>query len=911
MSESLLKTKLYIPPTPLEWVSRSRLIERLQAGLDRKLTLVCAPAGFGKTTLLSEWVRTSQAGRSGLPPAIAWLSMDEDDNSPAQFWTYFIAAVQTVWPRFAAFVLPILESPQSPSIRSILTDVINEMADNGEELCVVLDDFQMIQSGQIHKAVGFFVDHLPPNVHLIIASRSEPPLSLSRLRGRGQLNELRADDLSFNADETRAFLNDVSGLALSDDTLSVLEEKTEGWIASLQMLAKAIQGRQDVDEFLNDFGGTHRYIMEYLLQEVLRYEGSDLQSFLLKTSVLKRLSGPLCDAVTERNDGQQMLEQVMSANLFLVPLDDQRIWFRYHHLFSDLLRSEMSRAYPNMERGFHKRASVWLEREGFLPEAIDHALTICEFERAAYLIEAIAKGLIHQSRLSLPSHWLAQLPMELITARRWLCMSLASIRMVTGQYDQAEQLLRLAEGQAAGGESRCSPDDIDFRGFTAAIRAYVSLLNSDTVHAIELCHQGLTLLADNGKDAPAHLVFALGSAYWVSGDLSMASRSFKETFTIGKETGDFYDALLGLAFQAVVQAEQRNLHEAAETNRQSIRLGTQWGGDEPLPATSYGHIGLAGILYQWNRLEDAKCHVCIGIDLAERCADPTAILMGHLTLARLKQAEGDLISATDALTKVGNVISAFRNVLWTHIAAAGQARILLMQGHLAAAEEWALSLKCDFNSCQIPGLWYMSSFLTWVRVQIARAKVSGIPGLLENVRRQAEESGWMSSIIEILLLESLALRIQGRVDQSLAVLQEALSIAEPEGYVRVFVEEGAPMKELLNHAVARGIAPGYTSRLLDVFRPARLPPGSPVERPEAKQGDVSSETTPSATHPNLSARELEVLRLVAIGTSAREIADALIIEVGTAKKHINNIYCKLDVHNRTLAISRARALHLL
>ncbi|MBT4510678.1 MAG: helix-turn-helix transcriptional regulator, partial [Chloroflexi bacterium] len=432
MSISFLTTKFYIPSPPREFVSRPRLIELLNVGLHRKLTLISASAGFGKTTVLSEWIHRGN-DESPVQSQVAWLSLDDDDNDSIRFWSYFIAALQTIRPGMGKSCLALLDSPDPPPVRSILTILINALNAQSDTIVIILDDYHSITAKSIHETLTFFLDHSPPQVHLVIASRIDPPLPLSRLRGKGQLNELRTTELRFNVDETTAFLNEIMKLDLSENDVMALESRVEGWIASLQMTALSLQGRKNIPDFIKAFSGSHHYIMDYLAKEVLQRQDEETRSFLLKTSTLNLLCGPLCDALTHQNDGQERLEDLASANLFLTPSDDERRWFRYHHLFADLLRSQLNRLHPDWVVPLQQEASEWFEREGMVAEAIHHSLAIPDYERAATLIESIAVQTINESRLIAPRSWLAKLPNELVLTRPWLCLSMATVRLATGK----------------------------------------------------------------------------------------------------------------------------------------------------------------------------------------------------------------------------------------------------------------------------------------------------------------------------------------------------------------------------------------------------------------------------------------------------------------------------------------------
>ena len=902
MAIPLLKTKLYVPPLRPEWVPRPRLVERFKVGLQSKLTLVSAPAGFGKTTMVSEGLRSSQI------PA-GWVSLDEGDNDPTRFWSYFISSLQTVQADMGKSVLGLLQSPQPPPIQSILTTIINEMSGVNEEFALVLDDYHMIEAQPIHDAVNFLLNHLPPQAHLVIVSRVDPPLLLTRLRAQGQLMEARAADLRFSPEEATAFLNDVMELELSDEDIAVLESRTEGWIVSLQLAAVSMQGRKDISTFITAFSGSSRYILDYLTEEVLSRQEASTQTFLLKTAILDRFTASLCDAVTGRGDGRERLAQLEAANLFLVPLDDERKWYRYHYLFVDLLRNQLLQSQQGRLTELHLRASKWFEQEGLIGEAIHHTLGAKDFVRAANLIESVALTTIMQSNCSTVLSWLEKLPNGLITSRPWLCFSGALANQLTGHADVAEPLLQCAESAMSRAEeaqpTESFPDHPRIRGYVITIRITRSLFEGDIQRAIELCHEAFKYLPEDDLTARAAVTGNLGIAYWRIGDLPAARRYLEEAETLGQASGHLYISLSAMSHLADIHRVQGHLYQAAQKYREALRLGAQWGGNEPLPASGSAYIGLSRVLYEWNDIDEAIYHASIGTKLAERGGEVRSVLIGYQLLAWQNQTCGKTKAMGEALHRAEEIRPKSVDPHTFRHASAWKARLSLVQGDLNAVHRWAVSQETKLNLQDVPDFWSELPYLTLVRLHIAQGEVDGIPGLLEGLCQKADEEKRTGSVIEILTVQSMALQAQGEVDQALATLERALSLAEPEGYVRTFVDEGEPMTKLLRLAASRSIAKKYVRKLLASFQ--RPTPGA-ESQPEALP--TKGTVVPSPLVEPLSERELEVLQLIVAGMSNREIAEKLVIGEGTVKTHINNIYSKLDVQSRTQAIARARELKL-
>ena len=901
MLDAILTTKLYIPPARSELVSRPRLIERLTEGLTRKLIVISAPAGSGKTTLLGEWV-----GNSELPAA--WVSLDESDNDPTRFLTYIVAALKTIDADMGAGALSLLQSPQPRPAELILTSLINEVAETARDFILVLDDFHVIELRPIHDALTFLVDSLPPQMHLVIASRADPPLPLARLRGRGEVIELRAADLRFAPDEAAAFLNQVMGLSLSAKEVAALETRTEGWIAGLQMAALSMQGRNDIASYVQSFTGSHRFILDYLVEEVLERQPELERSFLLQTSVLDRLSGPLCDAVTGQDDGKGMLETLERGNLFVVPLDDKRQWYRYHHLFADVLQARSMEEQPDQVPLWHRRASDWYEQNGLLPDAIRHAFAAEDFERAADLVELATKGMLRSKQDATLMGWIRALPEELAPGRPVLSVGYAWASLASGEPEAAESHLRVAERwlDAAGEGSDDRSGEmvvLDEEGFSslpatiAVLRSVQAQARGDVSGTLEHARRAYDLAPESDyywRGAGAAL---LGLASWASGDLQAAYRTFADGLASLEAAGNIADAISGTLILADIRKAQGRLHQALRICEKALQVAMNQG--EPvLPGTADLYVGMSDLYREWGDMDAATQHLRQGEKLGERARLPDNRYRWCVVQARINEAQGNLDSAVELLDEAErlHILGVNPNV---RPIAAIKIRIWIAQGMLSEAHAWAQdrSLSVDDD------LSYLLEFehITLARVLIAQHSsnreqdpIGEALDLLGRMLKAAEKEQRTGSAIELLVLEAIAYEAQGDIAAALVPLERALTLAEPEGYVRTFVDEGPPMEALLREASKHGVAPNYVGRLQAGFAGA--------------QG-----TTPvaqSLVEP-LSERELEVLRMLRSELTGPEIASELMVSLNTMRTHTKNIYSKLDVNSRRAAVRRAEELDLL
>ena len=914
---SLLTTKLYIPPVRPELVPRPRLVERLNQGLNRKLTLVSAPAGFGKTTLVTEWLQrlraTSPQGRAGdAERSFTWLSLDENDNDPARFLSYLVAAMQKIDPAIGQAAQAMLEAPQPPPPEPLLTSLINDIAATSRPFVLILDDYHLIHTLSIHQQLAFLLEHQPPpqrGMHLVIATREDPPLPISRLRARGQTTEIRQTDLRFTEEETAGFLRRMMQLELSSSDVAALHRRTEGWVAGLQLAALSLRGRDDVHQLVQSFAGSHRYILDYLVEEVFQRQPADVQYFLLKTSILERFSAPLCDAVcgasrrgAERDDSHQVLLALEQSNLFIVPLDESRQWYRYHRLLADLLRHrlQMEEAASTIA-SLHQRASQWYQAEGYVADAVHHALAGSDWKRAANLIHAASDTMLKRGEVTTLLRWYQALPEAEVRARPRLCLEYGWALILTGQIEAADSYLGQAEAVAQEETDQdrqaASSDQTVFLGEIIAAQAYVARARGDDRRTIELSQRALALLPEADTDTRSVLAVNLGITHWSSGHLTEAEQALKEAHHAARQSGNHYAGLTALSFLGTIQATWGKLHQAAELFEQAIES------EAKLPPIALAHNELGALLYEWNDLEAAAEHLQRGIELSQGSGNMEIQIGGYHKLARLKQARGDAPAALDALQKAHRL--AYDNALppLTRIRnAACHVEIALAQDDLATAIRWAEQVTQDADASPF----YQLLGLTPARLLLAQNEKSAATEQLESCYETAIRAGWQFGVVEVRALQALAAPTR---NAALAFLADALTLAEPEGYVRTFVDKGEPMAGLLQEAASQGIAPAYVGKLLAALgvwehgSMGETPPHGPTPTHPYPH-------TPTLIEP-LSDRELDVLRLLADGQTNQEIAQGLCVSINTVKTHLKNIYGKLGVNNRRAATTQAKRLGLL
>lgn len=949
----LLSTKFHIPrrqplPQRSTFVVRPHLSAQLTQGLTGRLTLLAAPAGFGKSTLLSQWIGDMEAGEGATytpTPTFCWLALEESDNDPIRFWLYLIAALQAKQPGLSADSAALLQSPEPPPIETILTLLLNELNTQATPmptptpplLVLVLEDYHVITTPAIHQGLAFLLDHLPPTLHLVMTTRADPPLPLARLRVRGELLEIRADDLRFTEAEAALFFNERMGLALSPAEVQLLAARTEGWIVGLQLAALSMHGQGDKAEFLRSFSGGHRYIFTYLLEEVLNQQPKAIQAFLLQTAILTRLCAPLCAAILDSATAatvteplsplasQAILEQIAHANLFLVPLDDQGQWYRYHQLFAEVLQQRLRQQQPALLSTLHQRASAWYAQQEYLTDAIHHALLAGAFAEAAELIERVWPVLWDQGATATLFAWMQALPADddLVTFwwRPGLLVSYAWGLALTGQMAAAEAVLRQVEAPLQQAGDAAAPAQQMRLGRVLALRAMIAARRGQPGDAALLAEQALTLIPPSAP-ARADAYYALGLAQQQQGQLVAALQAYAATAQLSMAANHRFLSVAAPYHQARILMAQGALHQAATTYRQVLTTAAQ--AKKPAPVVGLAHIGYGEILYQWNDLAAATQQVETGLALSPR-RDVTYTdgpLHRFSILARIRQAVDDQVGALAAVALAKATAQQTGIALDVERAAALEALLHLRQGNHAYTTQWAdqyIQRRTDAEQAA-----YLHEFetLVFVRVLLAQGRATEAVTRLTVWRPVVEAAQRQGSVIELAMMQALALYQAGQLEQASATLAHVLTLAAPEGYVRLFVDEGQPMYDaLLNVRLwladqadnAQADLRRYIDTLLAAFaHPITLPeaPLSTVTNQSQKPKLVLAESKSQNLIEPLTDREIEVMRLVAAGLSNAAIGEQLVVSVGTVKTHLKHIFGKLAVESRTQAVAQARTLGL-
>ncbi|MFK4296728.1 LuxR family maltose regulon positive regulatory protein [Arthrobacter sp. GAS37] len=905
MAGPLLETKLHVPGPRRGLVTRPRLSDRLRQADEQTLILVSAPAGFGKTTVLTEWLAEAPAnGRS-----VAWLSLDQRDNDPTLFWTYLVAALDRVSNGLGAKALATLRSPQS-STEAFLTTLINELQAVPNRLILVLDDYHVIENQDVQEGLAFLVENLPEQLQLVIASRADPALPLPRLRSRGRLLEIRAADLRFTPEEAGAYFNGVMGLCLTAQDIAALEARAEGWIAAFQLAALSMQGRDDVAGFIAGFAGDDRYIVDYLAEEVLQRQPDDVRNFLLQTSILNRLNGPLCDAVTGQNTGKAMLESIDRGNLFVVPLDDRRWWYRYHHLFADVLRARLMDEQPGRISELHERASLWHEHNGDIPEAIRHTMAGKDFARAADLIELAIPAMRKDRQEATLSRWLQALPGELIQARPGLGVAHAGALLASGELTGVDARLKEAERwlgtTAEGGDGGNLTSSIEI------YRAAQALAVGDTAGAMTHATTALGLVGKNDhlERGAASGLLALG--HWTNGELGVAHGLWSDSFSNLERAGHHSDMLGCSIALADIRITQGRLRDAMAIYERGLEVAGRHPA-QTLRGTADMHVGMSMLLLERGELEVARQHLLTSQKLGEDAALPQNPYRSRVAMARVLQAEGDVGGALEQLDEAERLYVGdfFPEV---HPVAAVRARMWISHGRTSDALRWARERGISDED----ELSYLNEFehITLARALLAQHgaepsedSVGRAIALLDRLLRAAEEGGRTGTVVELLVLMALAHQKEADDGGALAALQRAVALAEPEGYVPVFVDEGEAMANLLEALAKQGSASDYVDRLLESF-------GTETHETEARSTrdrSTRDHITPAQQRllEPLSQRELQVLRLLSSELDGPDIARELLVSLNTLRTHTKNIYAKLGANNRRSAVRRAEELDLL
>ena len=901
MAIPILTTKLYVPPLRENVVLRPHLIERLDEGLRRKLTLISTPAGFGKTTVLSEWIAAYKG------PA-AWLSLDEGDRDSARFWLHFIAALRTLAASIGTKEMGALQSPQPPSIEAILTSLLNQVVSLPDDFIIVLDDYHMVDSKQIDAALAFLIEKLPPQMHLVIATREDPDLPLARLRARDQLTELRVKDLRFSESEAAEFLNQTMGLRLLPEDIAALEARTEGWIAGLQLAALSMQGIQDTAGFIQSFTGSHRFVLDYLLEEVIHKQPENIQTFLLQTSILERMCGQLCDAVLLNSSvaGQETLEHLERANLFIVPLDNERRWYRYHHLFAELLRNRLARTYPDQVADLHRRASDWYSHNDFPNEAVTHALTVQDWSRAAEIIERFSDEWPMRSESHTRLGWFEAFPAQVLLDRPGLGLVYAWALFMANQLDRAEQQLNQLTPLVQTAPS--------LLGEHYVIRVMIAMRRYDMPAFFELARQALSRVPPDEASPRSRILLTLGVAYdEMGGDFAAARNAFREAYELSKASpspssvGNAPLPLTALAYLADYELLYGNLREASRMYELALELADKWDAQSSL-ALYLAQQGKAGLLYEWNDLDGAARALQECIRIGELWKSPPLLVPAYGLSALVMQARGQTDEALDVIRRAEQATrDSYTPPYDMGMLALYQLSLWIARDEFQAIAQWEQDHGSEWQSHV--GRARDALTIVLARARIARyhrmrddSALSQARALTVPALEQAQADGLMLHVTRLLLLDALVLYAQGETASAIATLKRALALAEPENYVRSFLDIGKPMEEFLlwgleSQSLTEAHLRAYVSKLLSRFG-ADVPVGS-------------SQPIGDALIEPLTERELDVLRLIAKGLSNREISERLFLALSTVKGHTRIIFDKLQVQRRTEAVARARELGLL
>ncbi len=884
MATPVLTTKISIPPKRLDWVVRQRLLKQMDEGLRHRLTLVSAPAGFGKTTLIASWVHKRQL-------RLVWLSLEEMDNDPVRFLAHFIAAWQTIDANLGQRAQSLLETPSLPQLNHLMTMLINDLAALSEQMVLVLDDYHLINCPELRSAMAFFLDHLPSHCHLIIATREDPSLPLPRLRARWEVADIRWQDLRFTREETAAFLKRTMGLALTSETVQALEDHTEGWIAGLQMAALSLRGCVQTDApdqaalDLQGFDGGHRDIIDYLAAEVLRQQPAAIQLFLQQTAMLDRFNASLCEAVTGCENSQAILTQLERANLFLIPQDDQRNWYRYHHLFADFLRSELADA-ELWE--LHARASRWYEEHGLMPEAIRHALAARDHQTAVRLIRCGAEDACREGAYNTLLGWVNALPETIVRAHGDLLVHKGWILYLRGEILTGEAYAALAVEQQR-------PDDLPLhRGMLLAFRSFLALSRDNPAQAIRLAEEALALLGETESFYHTTVLSHLGQAQRLLGDRQTAIHTLRQAIALGHRLGHRLPMLEALGVLALLLNQQGRLREAIQACEQAASQFLTPRG-QPCLIAGLIYVPLGILYYETNDLARAYHYLTMGIALCQQMGTVYYALVGQRTLARLYYAQGEIESMWETLAAARELAVNSENQRRIRRISAVTAELQVRQGHLAAAARTMVDLPASADSRS------EQETLTWSRMVLAQGKPQEALSVLQKIEQAAHKHARLNSLISIYLLQALAYQALHQPTDCLDRLSQAISLAAPEGYRRVFLDEGAAIAALLPRL--HPLAPSFISSILeaDTVAGARFGATSMPQLP----------ATPRTIIEPLSKTQLAILRLVAEGLSNREVAARLTITEGTTKWHLNQIFGKLNVGSRTQAVAQARHLKLL
>lgn len=896
MSSVLLATKLHLPALRPGHIRRELLLGRLDAGLarDARLVLLSAPAGYGKSSLLAEWISERKL-------AVAWLTLDAGDNDPARFVAYLIASIQTAHPDAGVTTLGMLNMGGALAPEPLLAPLMNDLADLADSLLIVLDDYHAIQNQLVHAAVAFLIEYLPAHIHLVIASRADPTLPLARLYGRGLVTEIRLADLRFDEVDAGRFLAAILQRPLPAAGVSTLVARTEGWVTGLQLAAHSLAGQSDTNAFVEAFGGSNRFVLDYLMEEVLDQQGEAVKEFLLQTSILGRMCGALCDAVTDRlGDSQAILENLERSNLFTVPLDDVRGWYRYHHLFGDLLRQRLQHTAGELVPLLHSRASQWYSQAGCTEEAIDHALAANDTGQAAALVATAAEAIFMRSEAATFMHWIDRLPAEAIRQQPSLGAYHAwALLWQAAPVSAVEQRLRAAV------EAGAAPADV------LPVEAILALYRGDMARGAMLARRALEELPADALLMRSLASLMQGVARMAPGDEEEGAYLLEELATRSQAVNNTLIAATTLCSLGELRQKQGDLQRAQAYYADALELATD-AHRRPMPAAGMAMIGLADLARERDDLEAARQQAKEGIALVEQWS-PMAAFDGYVTLLRIAMAQGDRQNASATLHRLRAIAVAFDiSVLDDYVVEMLEAHAAIAAGNLTIARRWAErrglagrgapAIAAQTEDGTVARL-RKYELMVLARLRCAEKRFADAQGLLDAVVRESESTGRTTLLLEASILRAEVYASMGDMARAQVDFKHALQIARPAGYLRIFLDEGEAIRPLLTAARKAcnddSQLPAYIQQILDA-----------LPQPAAA-GAAHQDTTDEHLIETLSAREQEVLCLIAEGLTNQEIAERLVISLRTVKFHTSNIFAKLAVSNRTQAVARARDLALL
>lgn len=901
----LLTTKFNLPTRNNQWITRPRLLEQLNAGLggDCSLTLVCAPAGYGKTTVVGDWIQLAGAGEGPDLDRVAWLTLDQSDNDLGRFLLYLISAVQQIEPKVGSGIIESLQIPRPPSPDTLGTWLVNDLAQLKAGLILVLDDYHLITTPAIHDFVSFLIDHKPVGVSLLILTRADPPLPLARMRARGQLVELRQQDLRFSPAEVEGFLEKALTKSLTEEQAASLLDRTEGWIAGLKLAALSLRRVEDISSFIRNFSGENIHIADFLTDEVLGQQPEEIQNFLLKTSILRQFSAPLCRAVTGESASQEMLERLVEENLFLIPLDQQGEWYRYHDLFADLLSKRLPRTYPDAIPELHLKASRWYQENGLFDQAIAHNLAGEDYEGAAELISGLAEELLKRGEFNTLQSWLEALPDEFMLSRPLLLITQGLVLLLSGNPpDYPETQLEMIDSPAILA---------DIEGELEAFKGVRALMRGDSLEAIRQSENALACLGSEKSFFRSLAADSLGMAYTLQGDSQAATTAFQQVVEIAERSDNVMMAIGALSNQAGLLVLQGRLRAASDAYQRVLKLAADRLGNRS-QLTGKASLGLGMLAREWNDLDGALAHYEEAAEMFSSSVE-IGLPIVYLSLAMVKENQGDGAAAQEFLDQAYYFSQASTTTrLDDQLTEEAQARFWISRGQSDLAGDWLQSkgylepsfvaaLEAEDKGAVSGVLANQNVYLVLARYYLALGEPVQSLEVIQPLLGIFREKGYLRREIELLGLKALALKQQGDLDSALAALDQALSLAKPESYRRTFLDEGEPMAQLLYAAAEEGIHPTYTGSLLTAFSE------------EASKIDPSSrvwEASEKLVEP-LSPREIDVLTLIAEGNSNQEIGGKLHISLSTVKSHTTQIYAKLAVKNRVQAVKKARSLGLL